>query len=80
MESRRRDLDPSAIEGWEYFDTLVPLLARLKDIGTRRDKAGNRRSSSVRFGPQRSSTYQSGEMGPSAESLPVLIIWKRPLA
>ena len=35
-------LDPSEIEGWEYFDTLVPLLARLKDIGTKRDKAGNR--------------------------------------
>src|SRR5271154_7135376 len=40
--SRRRKLDPSEIEGWEYFDTLVPLLARLKDIGTKRDKAGNR--------------------------------------
>jgi Transposase DDE domain len=42
MGSRRKDLDPSEIEGWEYFDTLVPLLARLKDIGTRRDVAGNR--------------------------------------
>ena len=42
MGSRRRKLDPSEIEGWEYFDTLVPLLARLKDIGTKRDKAGNR--------------------------------------
>lgn len=40
--SRRRKPDPSEIEGWEYFDTLVPLLARLKDIGTKRDKAGNR--------------------------------------
>ena len=28
--------------GLEYFDTLVPLLARLKDIGTQRDRAGNR--------------------------------------
>jgi hypothetical protein len=42
MGSRRKDLDPSEIEGWEYFDTLVPLLSRLKDIGTKRDKASNR--------------------------------------
>jgi len=42
MGSRRKDLDPGEIEGWEYFDTLVPLLARLKDIGTKRDKASNR--------------------------------------
>ena len=42
MGTRRRKLDPSEIEGWEYFDTLVPLLARLKDIGTKRDKSGNR--------------------------------------
>jgi hypothetical protein len=40
--SRRRSLQPSDIEGLEYFDTLVPLLARLKDIGTERDRAGNR--------------------------------------
>jgi len=39
---RRRDLRPSDIEGLEYFDTLAPLLARLKDIGTQRDRAGNR--------------------------------------
>jgi hypothetical protein len=42
MGLRRRDLDPSEIEGWEYFDTLGPLLARLKPIGAQRDKAGNR--------------------------------------
>ena len=42
MGSRRKDLDPSEIEGWEYFDTLVPLLARLKGIGVKRNKAGNR--------------------------------------
>jgi len=42
MGLRRRDLDPSEIEGWEYFDTLGPLLARLKHIGAQRDKAGNR--------------------------------------
>src|SRR5271165_2587684 len=40
---RRRPLQPSDIEGLEYFDTLVPLLARLKDIGAQRDRAGNRR-------------------------------------
>ncbi len=40
---RRRALQPSDIEGLEYFDTLVPLLARLKGIGTQRDRAGNRR-------------------------------------
>ena len=39
---RRRRLNPSDIEGLEYFDTLVPCLARLKDIGTERDRAGNR--------------------------------------
>src|SRR5208337_3056738 len=39
---RRRALQPSNIEGLEYFDTLVPLLARLKEIGTERDRAGNR--------------------------------------
>ena len=42
MGSRRKDLDPGEIEGWEYFDSLVPLLGRLKDIGTKRDKASNR--------------------------------------
>jgi hypothetical protein len=42
MAARRRNLDPDDIEGLEYFDTLVPLLARLKDIGTGRDRAGNR--------------------------------------
>jgi Transposase DDE domain len=39
---RRRSLQPSDVEGLEYFDTLMPLLARLKDIGTERDRAGNR--------------------------------------
>ena len=39
---RRRDLQPRDIEGLEYFDALVPLLARLKDFGTQRDRAGNR--------------------------------------
>jgi hypothetical protein len=35
-------LQPSDIEGLEYFDALAPLLARLKDIGTERDSACNR--------------------------------------
>jgi len=39
---RRRSLRPSDIEGLDYFDTLIPLLARLKDVGTERDRAGNR--------------------------------------
>ena len=30
MPARRRNLDPDEIEGLEYFDALVPLLARLK--------------------------------------------------
>jgi hypothetical protein len=39
---QRRDLRASDLEGLEYFDTLTTLLSRLRDIGTRRDKAGNR--------------------------------------
>jgi hypothetical protein len=39
---RRRPLVPSDIEGLEYFEDLVPLLARLRDVGTKRDRAGNR--------------------------------------
>jgi hypothetical protein len=39
---RRRALQPGDIEGLEYFEMLVPLLARLKGIGTQRDRAGNR--------------------------------------
>ena len=42
MAARRRNLEPGDIEGLEYFDALTPLLARLKDIGTERDRAGNR--------------------------------------
>jgi Transposase DDE domain len=39
---RRRDVGPGDIEGLEYFDVLVPLLARLRDVGSQRDRAGNR--------------------------------------
>jgi hypothetical protein len=41
-KQRRRALQPSDIEGLEYFDVLVPLLARLRDFGTERDRSGNR--------------------------------------
>jgi Transposase DDE domain len=41
-KKRRRSLQPGDIEGLEYFDTLVPLLARLRDFGTERDRSGNR--------------------------------------
>ena len=42
MAKRLRKVDPADIEGLEYFDALVPLLARLKEIGAERDRAGNR--------------------------------------
>lgn len=35
-------IEASDIQGLKYFDKLKPLLARLHDIGTERDKAGNR--------------------------------------
>ena len=35
-------IEESDIQGLKYFDALKPLLARLHDIGTERDKAGNR--------------------------------------
>ncbi len=41
-KQRRRALQPSDIEGLEYFDTLAPLLSRLRDFGTERDRSGNR--------------------------------------
>lgn len=42
MRKQRRNLEPADIDGLEYFDALVPLLARLKEIGAERDRAGNR--------------------------------------
>jgi hypothetical protein len=36
-EVREKDL-----QGFKYFDRLVPLLDRLRDVGTARDQAGNR--------------------------------------
>jgi hypothetical protein len=38
--SKMRDSD---IVGLKYFDRLMPLLERLHDVGTQRDRAGNRR-------------------------------------
>jgi hypothetical protein len=37
--SKIRDSD---IVGLKYFDRLMPLLERLHDVGTARDRAGNR--------------------------------------
>lgn len=35
-------IELSDIQGLEYFDKLKPLLARLHEVGTERDKADNR--------------------------------------
>lgn len=35
-------IDPKNIQGLKYFSALSPLLERLHDVGTARDKAGNR--------------------------------------
>lgn len=42
--ARRPRAKPTEIdlEGLEYFDVLMPLLTRLKSVGTQRDRAGNR--------------------------------------
>jgi hypothetical protein len=43
MASRRASrLRESDIVGLKYFDRLMPLLERLHDVGTQRDRAGNR--------------------------------------
>jgi hypothetical protein len=43
MAARRAStLRESDIVGLKYFDRLMPLLERLHDVGTRRDRAGNR--------------------------------------
>jgi hypothetical protein len=31
------------LQGFKYFEAVVPMLAQLRDTGTSRDKAGNRR-------------------------------------
>jgi len=35
-------IEPSDLQGLKYFDKLKPLLARLHEVGTERDSAGNR--------------------------------------
>jgi hypothetical protein len=35
-------LNAETLQGWKYFRRLTPLLARLRDVGCARDKAGNR--------------------------------------
>jgi hypothetical protein len=39
---QRPDMRESDIVGLKYFDRLMPLLERLHDVGTKRDRAGNR--------------------------------------
>jgi hypothetical protein len=39
---RRKIIEASQISGLKYFDQLAPLLERLHDVGTARDRAGNR--------------------------------------
>jgi hypothetical protein len=40
---KREEVREEDVTGLKYFDKLVPLLARLHDVGCQRDKAGNRR-------------------------------------
>lgn len=39
---RRPEVTPSGLQGFKYFRLVLPLLDRLKQIGTERDRAGNR--------------------------------------
>ena len=39
---RRTEVNAQDLQGFKYFNALLPLLERLKDVGTRRDRAGNR--------------------------------------
>jgi len=39
---RKKQIHSRDISGLKYFDQLAPLLERLHDVGTERDKAGNR--------------------------------------
>ena len=38
----KRVIKPSDLQGMKYFNKLKPLLARLHEVGTERDKANNR--------------------------------------
>lgn len=39
---KRQDVSEADLQGLKYFDRLRPLLKRLHDVGTQRDRAGNR--------------------------------------
>jgi hypothetical protein len=39
---RRAEIKAADIEGLKYFDRVLPLLRRLRDVGCERDQAGNR--------------------------------------
>ena len=43
MVTQGVDLSPSDLTGLKYLDRLLPMLARLHDVGCARDRAGNRR-------------------------------------
>ena len=40
--SKKTSIDPKSIQGLKYFKALNDMLTRLHDVGTQRDKAGNR--------------------------------------
>lgn len=43
MAGRRREgLDPRKLQGFKYFEMISDMLGRLHDVGTSRDRAGNR--------------------------------------
>ena len=42
-KKKREDVREEDVTGLKYFDKLVPLLARLHEVGCQRDKAGNRK-------------------------------------
>lgn len=42
MKTKDAPLDARRLEGFKYFRLIDDLLPRLRDVGTRRDKAGNR--------------------------------------
>jgi hypothetical protein len=41
-QKRRREVRASELQGFKYFRMLTPFLERLRDVGTQRDRAGNR--------------------------------------
>jgi len=41
-QRRRREVTANQLQGFKYFRMLTPLLQRLHDVGTQRDRAGNR--------------------------------------